>query len=347
MTTNTPSLEEWRALYQAAQQIKTLEPWEIMYEDELFAVQNPETGEIGYVSIMGTAGEHFSVAVYLGTQGIHGFFNLQHAAMTGDFSPELALSIPQLQASFEARSELVDQDRAVIKQLGLKFRGANAWPLFRSYQPGYLPWLLEAEEARFLTHVLEQTADVAVRWEQLEEGEGLIPMNDVEIVVRVPKKQPDGSLLWEDQAHQIPEPEGQTISLQMDRNALNELKHLPMLKNTVEIDLFLSPAGVHEKGQRPYFPYMLMTVEPKSAFIVGFEMIQPVPTLVDMYGKVPFYVVHQLLQLGGRPQEILITSPILAQLLPHLTNELGVRLKEVKRLRGMEKVQRSMDRFLR
>ncbi|NUM48604.1 MAG: hypothetical protein HUU38_28180 [Anaerolineales bacterium] len=342
MPLSTPSLDEWRALYGVAQKIKEIEPWEMMYEDELFAVQNPETGEIGYVSIMGAGGEHFSVSVYLGTMGIHGFFRIQEMAMDGDFSPEVAFSVPQLQASFEDRAMLEDQDRAVIKQLGLKFRGANAWPMFRSYRPGYMPWLLEAEEARFLTYVLEQTVEVMAQLDELEDGEELFPDGENDLLLRAPTKQPDGSLRWENQLHQIPEPEGQRIQLKMDPEAFQALAQLPVVKQKLEIDLFLSPAGVREKGKRPYFPYLLLVVEPKSTYILGMEMLRPDPTLLDMYGQTPFLVIKQLLQFGGRPQEIAIKSPILAQLLPSLMNQLGIRLKQVDRLRATEQVQNSL-----
>lgn len=346
MTTLTPSLEEWRALYAAAQKIKEIEPWDMMYEDELFAVQNPETGEIGYVSVMGAAGEHFSVAAYLGTQGIHGFFSIQEMAMEDEFSPEVALSVPQLQASFEDRATLEDQDRAVIKQLGLKFRGANEWPMFRSYRPGFQPWLLEPEEARFLTHVLEQTVEVMTQLEALEEGEELFPGGEDELMLRVPTKQPDGSLTWENQLHKIPALEGQRIQLKMDPEAFKALAQLPLIKQKLEIDLFLSPAGVREKGKRPYMPYILLIVEPKNGYVLGMEMLRPEPSLLDMYGQVPFYVVKQLLQFGGRPQEIAIQSPILAQLLPAVMDQLGIRLKEVDRLRATEQVQNSLMGFM-
>ena len=49
------------------------------------------------------------------------------------------LEIPQLQASFEDRGHLQKEDRDVIKKLGLKFRGANSWPMFRNYAPECSP----------------------------------------------------------------------------------------------------------------------------------------------------------------------------------------------------------------
>jgi hypothetical protein len=57
MNTTQPSRDEWRRLYQAAAAFKEAAPWEWMIEDEIFGVQNPESKEVGYCSIMGMAGE--------------------------------------------------------------------------------------------------------------------------------------------------------------------------------------------------------------------------------------------------------------------------------------------------
>ncbi len=68
--------------------------------------------------------------------------------------------------SFEDRDLLSNEDRKQIKDLGLAFRGKNAWPVFRQYEPGYNPWFINDEECIFLTHALRQTlfvADVGIR----------------------------------------------------------------------------------------------------------------------------------------------------------------------------------------
>jgi hypothetical protein len=95
---------------------------------------------------MGALGEHLSVAVYLGTEALFSFWNLDPDNM--DTMPEQLLLIPQLQLSFEDRDQLEPKDRATIKELGLKFRGRQAWPMFRSFRPGYFPWHLDAAEVR-------------------------------------------------------------------------------------------------------------------------------------------------------------------------------------------------------
>jgi hypothetical protein len=41
--------------------------------------------------------------------------------------------------AFEDRTYLKKEDLQQIKVMGLKFRGANAYPLFRNYAPGFVP----------------------------------------------------------------------------------------------------------------------------------------------------------------------------------------------------------------
>ena len=58
MQDSTPTLDEWRRLYEAAVELKKQAPWEWMYEDEVFGVRNPETGEIDYAEVERLAREH-------------------------------------------------------------------------------------------------------------------------------------------------------------------------------------------------------------------------------------------------------------------------------------------------
>ncbi len=42
--------EEWDRLFETAARVKIQSPWEWMNETDVFGVQHPETGEIGFVS---------------------------------------------------------------------------------------------------------------------------------------------------------------------------------------------------------------------------------------------------------------------------------------------------------
>ena len=60
MSVDSSNNNTWRRLYEAAIRVKELAPSEWMFEDAVFGVQDPETGKLGFVSVMGQVGEHFT-----------------------------------------------------------------------------------------------------------------------------------------------------------------------------------------------------------------------------------------------------------------------------------------------
>ena len=329
-----PTLNEWHELYQATIRIKEIAPWEWMTETDIFGVQDPETGEIGFVSVMGMLGEHLALAVYLGAEGLYSFWALEE--MADDAPPEAFLNMPHLQASFEDRGELTNKDRTLIKQLGLRFRGRQAWPMFRSYRPGYLPWYLEPQEVRCLTYALEQAAEVALRFK--EKPAILEPIDEESYLVRVPRQVGSG-LVWEDKVMRVPPPEPEEISVTMDLEALEYIQQLPQSEHTLEVDLVLLPIHIREKGERPYMPHMLLMVESESGFILSHELLGPEPGLPELWGSVPMLVVHQLARMGTRPRNIRVRTFQLFALVQLLAQELGFGVERSARLRSLERAQ--------
>ena len=137
----------WRDLYEVAVRVRALAPWTWMEETDVFGVELPGRGGLPFVSVMGAMGEHYAVVVYPGVAALTALWELHHDK---DAEPERVLEIPQVQLSFENRDHLEAEDRRIVKQLGLSFRGKNAWPVFRSYRPGFVPWFLDADEVATL-----------------------------------------------------------------------------------------------------------------------------------------------------------------------------------------------------
>lgn len=339
MNEHPPTTSQWQQLYDLMSQIKKLAPWEFMDEDMVFGVQNPDTSEYGFVSVMGTLGEHLSIALYLGIEALYSFW----AVHNEETSPEHILEVPQLQASFEDREMVTPEDRAVMKQLGLKFRGRQAWPFFRSYRPGFLPWYLTQEEARFLIHGLAQTLDVAQRVR--ENSDLLDPVDDLTYLVRVPTMEGE-TLVWQDQMMQVHPPESRSIDILMDMQALAFVKGLPQSKSPLEVDFFMTPAPIQEdKAQRPFFAYSLLAVDSKSGMILGTQLMSPDPGFDDMLGQVPVETLYFLANTSLRPKTIHVQSPRLHGLLAPLCQDLGIALK-FKPLRKLDMVKGGLLAFL-
>ena len=141
---------------------------------------------------MGRNKESFGLIVYLGQEGLESYLKVQE----GEINPSNpdALHINKcLSASFEDKEYLTNEDLAVIKNLGMRFQGRNAWPQFQSYRPGYFPWQLTKDEAIYLTLCLEQAKEVALRFK--ESPDMLEPSKDEHYFTRIPYKE-NNILKW-------------------------------------------------------------------------------------------------------------------------------------------------------
>jgi hypothetical protein len=343
-----PTENEWKRLYELAIKVNELGPWEWMYEDSIFGVQNPETEEIGFVSIMGEGGEHFAIGVYLGAEGLFGFHNLHEKAADDIFDfPEYVdgiennkidennayalFEIPQLQVSFENREHLEKEDHAVIKKLAFKFRGSNNYPLFRSIVPGFMPYFITSDDARFLSYVLEQLLDFAPR---VIADESILEDTDVDenyesFLVRIPKRE-NGKIVWNEEHIVIQPPAEKEISVTIPQTIIDEIIEFPQNQElAIEVDLFYSSTPVAGKGKRPFIPKMLLFADRNSGAIVGVELLQPQPTEVDNMTQLVANVFELLRKLGNRPRRIFVSSDDLFGLFRSFTQQLNMVAQDV------------------
>ena len=335
MDTPIPMLEEFCRLYEAAQAFKEQAPWEWMFEDEIFGVRDPETGYIGYASVMGRLGEHLALGLYLGSEGLIGFYQL--SAGEEQDNADLLLEIPHLEASFEDREVLSDKDRQVIKSLGLRFRGRQEWPLFRSYVPGYLPWFLTPGEARFLTVALQQALDVATR---LRDDPSLLkPLRPGHLMIRSL-----GDRGWNDECVE-------PASIQVRRPPQLLAESVAALREKLgiqpwrlEVDLY-GMSAIRERGdRRPYLGYHLLIVESTSGFIVGGDLLVADPSFEEMWVQVPGRFVGAMTQFGSLPSEVVVRSEKLRYYLEPMAKQLGIKIRMSGRLPALDKVRREFER---
>ena len=341
MTDSSPSSQEWQALYQVAVAFRDLAPWEWMYDSDLFGVQDPTTGEIGYCCVMGNLGEHFALGVYLGSEGLAGYRKIE----SGELDPPDVTALLHYQkclmASFEDRKELDRQDLGVIKALGLKFRGRSAWPLFRSYLPDYHPWFVTAEEARFLTVALEQAIDVAQRFG--EDANLLVPPREGQYLVRV--AQPDQAGRWADRwLAPAPLPEPAAMVPPVDELRIQRITQAITARQGVwEADFFLAPTPIQEsKGQRPDYPYTFLWVDRRSGMVLPPHLAAPDRRAAEF----PQHFLTLVEQAATLPQEVCVVSQEARELLEPITSRLGVKLRRSQRLGALEAARDSLMDFL-
>lgn len=324
---------EAKQLYDLAIQVKRLAPWQWMEETDVFGLENPETDELGFVSIMGSVGEYEAVAVYLGAEGFYDFIDFQADESA---AAEDLIAMRHLQAGFSDRAYLEKEDRDLIKRLGLKFKGRNAWPMFRSYRPGYAPWFVTRAEAQMLIHALSQVIDVAHRVR--DDPEPIKPVGRVEpggYWVRAANRE-GAELIWEDRVWSIPRPQRESPAVIVDSDSLELLKHTPRSGLDLEVDLRLTPARIVKPGQRPLAVYVLIITDSNSGFILGAETMTAERSLSEMHAGIPNALLKVLLQNQVMPERLLVRSKFLRGLLRTTTQSLNIELRHADELPGID-----------
>jgi len=329
-------MSNWPRLYSLAGHISTLKPWRFMYEDDITGVRDPITGTIGFVSVMGNLGEHYSVTVYLGERAFGKYLEL--SADHENAVPETVLEIPQLMVSFEDKDFLEKEDRAIMKEIGIKFSGKKSWPVFRSYRPGMVPWFLDETEQESMIHFLEQFLEMAVRPESgardLQSG------SDVQDVFLVRECKKSGkNIKWKDTFQKILIPALEELNIPIQSGLLEKARNTPVGKNIYEIDFFLTLAQVREKNKRAYFPYMLLVIDQQSEFIISYEMMDPTDGIDKMLIQIPGNLLKIFSKGTSRPRAVYTPSHRLVDILLPVMKNLGIQFQFKPRLKSIDMVK--------
>lgn len=331
----SPSLQTWRDLYEAAIAFRDIKAWEWMWDVDTFAVQDPKTGEIGYCAVMGRLGEFYGIAVYPGTEGLMSLLMMKFGQVDPN-DTDFDLRMRFLMASFESRKSLQKPDLEIIKELGLSFRGAHQWPVFRSCLPGYHPWYLSESEAKYLTLVLQQAREVCLRLK--DNPDLLIPPQNGLYLVRVPEEKEGGELVWKDvwlppKALRV-EPEPPVV---VDEAPLERVKKATMPSTAKwEFDVFYSPVPVRDKsGGRPYYPYMCLGVDHSSGRIVCVRMSGHSNYRQEILEE----LLAAMVKAGVRPRQIWVKNDKAFNLLRYVAPKLGITLKRVPKLGKLEQAK--------
>ena len=341
MKKSEPSLKDWKSLYDAAIAFRNIEPWEWMKETDIFGVRNPQTGEVGYCCIMGEMGEVLAIAVYLGTEGLEGYLNIRRGQIQHD-DPDSLFIQNCLMLSFENRKLVQEDDREIINELGLKFRGKNAWPVFRRYEPGYFPWFLNRDEVLYMTNALQQATDICLRFK--DDAKLFRAPDKNQYLIRVAEEK-NGRVSWKDEWRKpsLLEKKDQGFYKPVDEVRIQRLKKTVKSTHAIwEIDFFYAPTPVLE-GERPFFPYAIMIIDHDTGFILDMHLAETRPYQEEFLDQ----FLNCIETTSVIPLEILARKEEAEKLLETYASRLNIRLSRVKKLQNIDHARREMAKHLR
>lgn len=327
---NRPNDDQLKELYQAAADFKEAQPWKWLYDSDIICVENPKDKTIGFCSVMGRAGEHYALGVYLGDEGIFGFYNMME---NGDSIPGHQVLHHQncIMCSFEDRNTLSTEDRKQIKALGLSFRGRNAWPMFRRYEPGFHPWYINEEECIFLTIALRQALFVATN---VLDSRLSMDMERGKTILRFSEDN-DGRLEWYSKEIQLTYPFVSYSPVEIiDDVLIQKLKKAGSMGNiTLLAETCYMPSAVQEnKGERPYYPRIFILAEKETGMVMDFEIYESIDDDADV-------MLNKLIDIfieNGTPKEIQVRGEDKVAILGDFCKRTGIKLKVAKRLSAID-----------
>jgi len=322
--------QQWDKLYEVAQNIFVAEPWKYLYNNDRIALLLPGRDEPVYIVVMGNGGMTYGIGIYPGYVALAGINKMEESL--GNTSVMFEQHCINLY--YGDREELEASDRKVIKELGLKFRGKNCWPYFRSMLPGFVPWTLNYDEAELAITALQNFFMAFRAYGQeamevdFENGETLLRFYDPETAMwcNAPVKMPPAPII-------------QPKLFFSDDELILQLKKKK--KSTTQLGLSIShiPAPVQEnKNERPRIPIVALLVDTKSGMIINQAMDTDARNVsasaVDMLIE---YIIRY-----GRPASIAVSDELSANCVEDFTAKVGIKLTEGKASQAMELLMKAM-----
>ena len=333
------SEKSWLKLYNAATAFRDLHPWEWMYDSDIFGVKDPQTGETGFCCVMGNLREVFALAVYPGDKGLKSYLRL---AGCGEAPEDTDIPLEQdcLMASFEDKEYLSKEDREIIKELGLEFNGKSAWPLFRRYSPGRVPWFLNSAEVEYLTLVLEQ-ANIACQ--RFKADKKMLRTNRPNTYFVRVAQVTNQETLWRDEWIPLANPteEKAHLNLFLNGDRLEEIKkQMPRRESVWEMDLFYSPFSISEKTP-PYFPKIFLCCEQSSGYVLGHHLFTP----ENYQESLADYFLDFIETVGFLPSVIKVKKDEVHNLFCYLLSNLGVIIERTGNLAAVQEARKALSTF--
>ena len=151
----------YQALYDAAFALLAAQPWNTLGEDDVFAVQNPDDGELQFAKITGREGDQCELTIFSGVRGLDMLWSLSNTPDKA-FVSDLCCDVPGLCFAAVPKGMLDGLDRDIVAAITLPEAFDGNYPVFRSLRPGYYPSRLNISDICLMAHVLRQ-ATVLVR----------------------------------------------------------------------------------------------------------------------------------------------------------------------------------------
>jgi hypothetical protein len=331
---NPPSFATMMNLYAMAGELFALRPWDLLEEDHLILVRDPDSGEFCYGSVMGAMGEVFSMHAYIGAGGYRMFRKISDGV--GTDAAEFLATQNCVYVEFVPRKELDAPERKLLAALDHPSGKGMAAPIFRALRPGYHPWYVTAEEASLLAACLR--AVIAVCSEIVRTGKAPYWRKAGAYPLFVPAESS-----WRIEMIEPvlpPEPPLPPARIGLEEAASLRNRNYP-IRGVVELDYFVSLIAVGKKSERKACTAVVLAVDADSGIVYKPELANPQASPGDMLARA---LIDTIRSTGAFPSEVRLRNSRVKNCLVPFTESLGLPLRVVPQLPALDEARESLLR---
>lgn len=181
------TLASYRSVLEEGLELRAMEPWKSLWDQDIFCIEDPVTGQVDIVSVLGAGGEVFSLHVHRGLEGLE----FWRRTMLGDLPLDAdawASLLNVLEVEFVNKSEMEepDLDLYALTEFATPPRGRKKWMRVRRHRPRQPSWFHPAEELpelcrglalarRYVALLREAKAGFDFEYERPHENAGRLP----------------------------------------------------------------------------------------------------------------------------------------------------------------------------
>ncbi|MCL2285583.1 MAG: hypothetical protein FWC32_04370 [Firmicutes bacterium] len=320
-----PTKEQWVELYNLAKHVLALEPWRYLYETERITLLLPERDEPVYCITMGSGEMTYGICICPGYDSLNRLLKLSDDDHDDEANFSAMFEQHCINLYFGDREELEKEETAMIKELGLKFRGKNQWPYFHSMKPGYVPWHINREEAELTITVLQ---NYIMAFSSFELGLA-VDFEDGQTLLRFYSPKND---MWYNYGYEMPPiPVIKPQLIIVDDMDVAQLKKKKTNKAELGVIIMYLPLPYQEeRGARPKIPHIAFLVDAKSGMMIDMAFDQELTIEVVAIQMLTKYILNE-----GRPLCISVPCKKTAVYVKDFASKLGIKLKIDMELRDV------------
>ena len=307
----------YKKLYEVTDKIAKMDPWEWLYDIDIFAIQPEGYLEPFFVSVMGYEGNCYGISVYYGADGFVDFDALSQEDSNLPVS-YLMSDIDCLTCYFGPESELDDESLWKFEEMGIHPFKEDKYFYFLSFEPRFYPSPIDDNEAKVLLDVFKGLYYAIDQW--MNEHTIEVKWEEGEICFAYESKNE-----WSLNPVQRPFLTREYPRFILDDEYTNKLKKCQRSKESLSLELMYVNAPVlskEENTDKPINPLMFLVLDNDTG-----EFVQT--AFLDLDDDEIDYVLDWItdyIEEFGIPGELRFHNPYIEAAVDDLSHKLDIEI---------------------